>query len=192
MGFVEIAERYRQTLRDAGSYTESLALHASTGVTGATHWRRLVARAIVTGRVTDDAVVVLDGTYGRITGGAPAFEQFAVGGMAPWLTPAGVLPQRVAIPAMPAGASVGPRVALLRTAIESGPLRLYYDMFGTDAQAERPLTWSRVLGVELDGGLDRDRSLRLPTWRGLVGLGYAIDGPSPGEVRAYLGLSFTP
>ena len=192
MGFVEIAERYRQTPRDAGAWTESIALHASTGVTGETHWRRLIARGTVAARATDDVVIRVEGTYGRVSSDAPAFEQFAVGGMAPWLTPAGVLPQRIAIPAEPPGAGIGARVALVRSAIESGPWQLFYDMFGTGAQAERPLTWSRVLGLELDRELAGEPMLRLPTVRGRVGLAYAIDGPSPGEVRAYFGLTFAP
>ncbi|HZF66772.1 MAG TPA: hypothetical protein VEZ47_01905, partial [Gemmatirosa sp.] len=188
LGFAELGARLAGA---QGTRTLALSLdaHGSTGRTHDAGWRRGVARAHVAGGASRFGIA-LDGLLGATSAGAPAWEQFALGGNDPGLVDDAVLSQRIALPALPAATQVGPRVAVARAALTTRGLEPYvaWAQAGDDFRGR----WQRVLGVESHVATPFVPFARAPRARLTLGVGYSLDEPIRERVRGYFRVAYLP
>jgi hypothetical protein len=187
LGFAEYAGSYQFTLRGLrlGAGT---AVHGSLGRTGDASWRR--GLGVLEGRAELFGVALAArGTLGALNGDAPAFEQFAAGGIdVPFVDPA-VLSQRVAVPALPVGFAAGRRLGSYRFATTFAGFEPYYLAV---AAGERVRGWTRVIGAEQRVAAPPIGLLGLPATEILAGIGYPLTGPYRYETQLYGGLTVRP
>lgn len=167
----------------------SVALDGVAGSTAGESWTRATVGAAV-GAGTSAAQLRVATTYGRTGGDAPAWETFAVGGVASPLVDPSLLSQRLPLPAVPVGYLLGERVWTVRIdARGRGGLTPFW-WAGT--AGEELGDWKRVAGVEWV--LDRDGVpyLGLPATRLEAGIARVLDEPLRKETRGWLSLSFRP
>ena len=175
--------------RGTGRVGAALALHGATGRTAGADWTRGVAAArLLVGRRT--RALDLDAAVGATGRDAPAYEQFAVGGASTGLVDDATLAQRIALPALPTGYRVGPRVGLGRAALVLGAVQLHY----TTLQAGRTLDgrWARLWGADLRETAPFAPFARIPQARIVAGVARVLDAPLADRTRGYFGLTFTP
>jgi hypothetical protein len=133
--------------------------------------------------------LTLDATYAAVSDGAPVFERPLVGGPTPALFDAGLLSQRLAVPALPTGFRAGRRAAVARVGFGSGLVTPYASAVGA---GDGRFAWSRLAGVEsrFDGPFAP--FARLPRVRVVAGVARIFDEPLRDRTRAYLSATFTP
>lgn len=181
----------------AGQATESrgmttlftaLTLNAAAGRTLGEPWARGVATgeaALALGGVNGRAQV----TYGRVSGGAPAWERFTVGGARQPLFDDAIVAQRVALPAARFGVVRGPSVLVYRLSSTAGVLTPYF----TGASEGRPGgPWYRVAGAEAAFDTPPFNLLRIPAVRVVTGAGYPLDSPDRHKLRVYGSVTYRP
>lgn len=167
----------------------SLALDGAAGRTGGEGWARARASAGLGARVFG-LQPRLDATYGALLdSAAPVYERFAVGGAQPPLFDAAVLPQRLAMPAVPFGVRSGTRLLAGRAALAVGPLTPYLWAASTDAGFSE---WFRVAGVEARLDMGTAPLVRLPGIELVGGVGHALDAPVRGEWGLYFTARYRP
>jgi hypothetical protein len=130
-----------------------------------------------------------EATMGRVSGGAPAWERWTVGGPAPLLVDDAVLGQRVAMPALRWGALEGEDLLTWRLSTSLGFLTPYFWGGSTDPAWER---WLRVAGVEMQSSVPAFRAAGSPGIRMLAGAAYGLDGGYANDITAYFGVSYVP
>ncbi|HWZ57972.1 MAG TPA: hypothetical protein VNW46_03265, partial [Gemmatimonadaceae bacterium] len=104
-----------------------LGLHGAAGRTQGAGWGRLLAGA--NAHIGTRTLGLRgDVAYGEVNAGAPPFERFLAGGLAPPLTDPSLLSERIAEPALPVGIGYGRAILRYRLATTlSGPLLAYFD-----------------------------------------------------------------
>src|SRR6185436_6140523 len=124
-------------------------------------------------------------TYGRTNDDAPLFERFSLGGGPSPIIDRAVLTQRIAMPALPAGISVGSSVFTYRGAVSVQPFSWYFWAGSTAGPGERFRTWNRVVGAEFVMAVPPITPAGTPAARGQIGLGESLDAPFRRRLRAY-------
>lgn len=133
----------------------------------------------------------LDLRLHQASGGTPLFEQFAVGGFSPPLADEATLSQRIALPSLPAGTVVGPRVYEWRVArpILSLPGTFYAHAVGTGVTASKQ---TMVVGFERALSIDYLGLVGLPRMRVLAGVAQIVQGPLRNEASLYFTFGWRP
>jgi len=176
----------------------NLRLHGSAGETGTADVRRGMATLGVTTAV-GDLRVRLAASGGRVSldpdtisaGPAGGFETFQLGGLAPPLFDARVLPQRISLPALPAGSGAGRAFLSYRTALSAAgfPASLYAAWFRMyDPNGD----WKRLLGAEGEQAFSSIAFASLPSVALQYGAAYSIDHPRRHRWTLYAGARFAP
>lgn len=130
-----------------------------------------------------------EATMGRVSGGAPAWESWTVGGPAGLLVDDGVLGQRIAMPALRWGALEGRDLLTYRVSTSLGGVTPYFWGGTTDPGYER---WLRVVGAEVLLNVPAFRAAASPGMRLLAGTAYGLDGGYRNDLTAYFGVSYVP
>ncbi len=190
LGYAEVHGRYRQRFGEL-RFAQSLSAHADAGGIGADRFARGVASvgASVSGALPFGGVQAAI-TYGELTGSSDPFERFALGGPQSPLIDDAVLPQRIAMPALPTGVAMGDRVFAFRIALPTGPLWPYYYGASTANRAESFERWHRVVGAELRLGTEPLPLVAVPDAQLVIGYGRSLDDPYERESRFYAGLTY--
>jgi Tol biopolymer transport system component len=191
LGFGELAATLRQS-GAAAFGSEGISVHLTGGETGAAEYERFVAstavRLVVRGFPSLDA----GASYGRVSTGAPSFEQFVIGGLPSNLVDASLLTQRVSVPALPSGIVGGDRVVTYRGATSLAGLSPYFVAASAGFATNRFDDWHRVLGIELTMDQSPVPVLGLPGVRLIAGVGYSLDEPVRHQTRGYLSATLRP
>ena len=170
----------------AASLSEGLSADLSAGHSFDAAFRR----AVVSGSVALSGPAVIPvraaATYGSVSSGAAPFEQLTLGGGPSPLIDAALLSQRIAMPALPVGLSVGSSAFTYRATLAEQPLSVYYWAGSTSAVGERFSSWNRVVGVEWTGSIAAVPVAGSPAARGQLGVGESLDAPLRRRVRAYV------
>ncbi|HEU0300624.1 MAG TPA: hypothetical protein VFR37_14235, partial [Longimicrobium sp.] len=165
-----------------------LVVSGATGRTAGDWWGRgLVTTAFGAGM--GRLGVRAESTLGRVTGGAPPWERFTVGGVEPLLVDEAVLGQRVPMPALRWGALEGEQLLTYRISTTVGFLTPYFWGGTTDPTWDR---WLRMTGVEMATSLPGFRAAATPGIRLLAGVAYGLDGGYENDITAYAGISYVP
>lgn len=176
----------------------NLRLHGSAGETGTADVRRGMATLGVT-TAFGDLRLRLAASGGRVSldpdtsaaGPSGSFETFALGGLAPPLFDARVLPQRISLPALPAGSSAGRAFVSYRTALSAAgfPASLYAAWFRVyDPNGD----WKRLIGAEGEQTFSSIAFASLPSVSLQYGAAYSIDHPRRRRWTLYAGARFAP
>jgi hypothetical protein len=120
---------------------------------------------------------------------APAFEQLFVGGLESPIVDAGVLSQRLAMPALPTGFVSGRDVETARVTLAVASLEPYW---WVGHSRDAATSWKRVLGVERSFASGAIPFARVPGTRIVAGVGYSIDPPLRHEIRGYVSVVVRP
>ncbi len=166
----------------------SLVAGGSAGRTRGEDWARgMVAAAFGAGLGALGARA--EATLGKVSGGAPPWERFALGGTPSLLADEAVLSQRVAMPALRWGALEGEELLTYRLSTSFGGVTPYFWGGTTDPGWDR---WLRVAGVELATSFPGLRAAAIPGARLLAGVAYGLDGIYENDVTAYFGVTYAP
>jgi hypothetical protein len=176
----------------------SLRLHGSAGETGTADVRRAVASLGVTTAI-GGLRLRLAASGGRVSldpdssaaGPAGGFETFQIGGLAPPLFDARVLPQRISVPALPGGSAAGRAFVSYRTTLSAPglPASLYAAWFRVyDPNGD----WNRLIGVEGEQGFASIGFASLPNVSLQYGAAYSMDDPRRHRWTLYAGARFAP
>jgi len=172
----------------AGYSTGVLSVSGAAGQTVGERWGRgMVTTAFGAG--WGALGLRAEATLGRVSGGAPQWERWTVGGPAPLLVDEAVLGQRVPMPALRWGALEGEDLLTYRLSTTVGFFTPYFWGGTTDPAFER---WLRVAGVELLTTVPAFRAAGSPGIRMLAGVAYGLDGGYDTDVMAYLGVGYVP
>ncbi len=191
LGWMETAHRFLVVRGGSALLGGEFAAHVAHGNTDATTWTRVVGSALVRFG-SRESQVELGGAFGRVNGGAPASEQFHVGGLLTTLLPGAALSQRFESPAFAAGALEGYQAARGRVAWVSAPVSLFYEVLAAGRQVERAADWWRVAGIDLRLPVDPIPMVRLPGLELRAGGAYAFDDLRSAGWRGWLLLSARP
>jgi hypothetical protein len=131
-------------------------------------------------------------SYARANDDAPAFEQFSLGGGPSLIVDRMLLTQRINMPALPAGVSIGSSAFTYRAAATVAPVMFYLWSGSTAAAGERFESWHRVLGADWSMSIPAIPSAGTPAARAVVGVGHSLDAPFRHKTRAYLSLVLNP
>lgn len=182
---------YDATLSRAAAgraFSAAVAVHGAAGETEGEGWRRGIARGAL--RVSSGPLSVRgEATYGRVSGGAPAWERFVVGGAPQGLFDDALLSQRVSMPAARFGVLQGRELVAWRVSTALGGLTPYLWGASTDAGHD---SWYRVAGVETALDFPGFNILRIPGARLLAGVGYPLDPPDEKNLEAYFTVTYRP
>jgi hypothetical protein len=125
-----------------------------------------------------------DGSYGRVSGGAPAFESLAAGGSANPLIDGAALAQRIPMPAAPFGVVAGRGLATWRLSTRVAGVTPYL------GGAAGGGSHYRVAGVEGELASGFSNVAGMPGMRFTAGLGVPLDEPGRHEPRAYFSVTY--
>jgi hypothetical protein len=171
-----------------GYATGGLTLAGAAGRTLGEDWARGTVTAAF-GAGTGTLGVRAEATLGKVSGGAPVWERFALGGLPSLLADEAVMSQRIAMPALRWGALEGEELLTYRLSTTLGALTPYFWGGTTDRGWDR---WLRVTGVELATSFPGFRAAAVPGARLLAGVAYGLDGGYENDVTAYFGISYAP
>jgi hypothetical protein len=127
-----------------------------------------------------------DGSYGRVSGGAPAFEALAAGGSANPLIDDAALAQRIPMPAAPFAVVAGRELATWRLSTRLAGVTPY--LWGAAGDGAH----YRVAGVEGELATGFSNVVGMPGMRFTAGLGVPLDEPGRHESRAYFSVTYAP
>jgi hypothetical protein len=130
-----------------------------------------------------------EASMGHVSGGAPVWEQWTVGGPSALLVDEAVLGQRVPMPALRWGALEGRDLLTYRVSTTLGLVTPYFWGGTTDPSYGR---WLRVVGAELVLAVPSFRAAASPGMRLLAGTAYGLDGGYRNDLTAYFGVSYVP
>jgi hypothetical protein len=162
----------------------------SGGRTASTDWTRALVDASVTlGHTNGASVLRVRALYGSTSQGAPAFEQFTLGGTTSPVIDRLTLSQRVLQPLMAAGTARGQRVGVLQaTGPRVGPVTPFVWVGSAGGELR---SWSSVVGVGRTFSDDPRRNWRVPGAQLSGGIGYRLNAPGGRGLAAHLSLTFT-
>ena len=130
-----------------------------------------------------------EASLGRVSTGAPAWEEWTIGGPAALLVDEAVVGQRVPMPALRWGALEGRDLVTYRVSTNLGLVTPYFWGGTTDPAYER---WLRVIGAELTLTIPGFRAAASPGMRLLAGTAYGLDGGYRNDLTAYFAVSYVP
>ena len=191
LGFGEIALALRQT-RDRVSASESMSINGTAGNDGTSYFQRGVASLGVRLSAYDLPALDLSATYGRVSAGAAAFERFSLGGLPSTLVDPLLLTQRLPMPALPFGVTIGDRALVYRAATRLAGLSPYYWGGSGRNGAGRFEQWNRVIGIEYVFDQGPQAVLGTPGGRVTAGIGHSLDDPFGDRTRAYVTVALRP
>lgn len=176
----------------------SIRLHGSLGETGTATVRRAIGSLGMTAAV-GGMRLRLAARGGRVhldpdtsaTEAAGRFETFTLGGLAPPLFDARVLPQRISLPALPAGSGTGRAFVSYHTTLSAAgfPASLYAAWFRVyDPNGD----WNRLIGAEGEQAFSSIAFASLPNVSLQYGAAYSIDDPRRHRWTLYAGARFAP
>ncbi|HEX8359498.1 MAG TPA: hypothetical protein VF613_05300, partial [Longimicrobium sp.] len=165
--------------------TGSLRINAAAGSTAEAGWARGVGSA---GLGVSMGLMNLraDATYGRVSGGAPAFEALTAGGSPSPLIDDAALAQRLPMPAAAFGVVGGRELATWRLSTRVRGITPY--LWGAAADGLH----YRVAGVEGELSTGFSNVLGLPGTRLTAGLGVPLDEPGRHSPQAYFSVTYRP
>ena len=200
LGFLDVNGVWVQ--RGVGaSLTEALSVNGTAGRAFDSTLSRGVASASIASNGPVVPALRLAATYGRTNESAPTFERFALGGGASPLIDASILSQRLSMPALPTGVSVGSSAVTYRIALGfpssvsagTGLAGSIYWWGGSTTSSDSTFrVWHRVVGAEWSGGTGAVPFLGTPAARGVIGVGESLDAPLRHRVRGYVTLVLDP
>jgi hypothetical protein len=191
LGFGEIALALRQT-GDRVNASESISMNGAAGSDGSSSFQRGVASFGVRVGAYDLPALDLSATYGRVSAGAAAFERFSVGGLPSTLVDPLLLTQRLPMPALPLGVTIGDRALVYRAATRLAGFSPYYWGGSGRNGAGRFEKWNRVIGIELVFDQGPQAVLGTPGGRITAGIGHSLDEPFADRTRAYVTVALRP
>jgi hypothetical protein len=176
--------------------TASLTESLGTTISGGKSFGTGLGRGLVTAAITPSGAgivpISLSALYGRTNNDAPLFEQFALGGGPSTLLDRPLISQRIVMPVLPAGISVGSSVFAYRAAIRTAPLSLYWWAGSTAIGGARFENWNRVVGLDWTMSIPSIAAAGTPAARGQFGIGESLDAPFRKRVRAYVSIVLNP
>jgi hypothetical protein len=190
LGYAELRATSRQRYGEL-RLSQSVAAHADAGGIGGERFTRgLLSAAFSAGGPLPFGGLEGAVTYGELGRTSDAFERFVIGGIQPPLVDRAVLPQRIAMAALPTGVAIGDRVLAFRVALPTGPLTPYYWGASAASRGEPFERWHRVVGAELRVGLEAIPLVALPDTRLVAGWGRSLDPPYRRGNRFYAALTY--
>ena len=187
LGFAEYHGAFRQTPND-WRFDEGVSVGGAGGRTADTSWARgTVAAALEVGR--GGWALAAHATYGQSARGAPAYEQFVLGGTTSPLFDDALASERAAMPAAPLGIAVGRRVATYRIDL---PLGIVSPYFWAGSAGSELHDWHRFAGVEASFDETGLWAIHVPDVHVLAGAGYSLDRPTRHHTTVYIALRFRP
>jgi Tol biopolymer transport system component len=188
--FLGFAEYGASTTRGQQRRYASAAvrLNAAAGSTDAVGWSRGIAAGSLSVGL-GPANVRADGSYGRVSAGAPVFERMSAGGSASPLVDDAPLAQRIPLSAAPFGIVSGRELATYRVSTRLGGVTPY--LWGA-ALGDGAREHYRVAGVEGEVVTGPGNVLGVPGVRFTAGIGMPLDSPRRHKPQAYFGLNFQP
>ena len=187
LGFAEYRGAFRQTPND-WRFDEGVSVAGAGGRTADTSWARgMVAAVAQVGR--SGWSLAAHATYGQAARGAPAYEEFVLGGTIPPLFDDWLASQRASMPAAPLGIAVGRRAATYRIDL---PLGIVSPYFWAGSAGSELHDWHRYAGIE--ASLDETGlwAIHVPDVHVQVGAGYSLDRPARHRTTVYIALRFRP
>ncbi|MBA3889838.1 MAG: hypothetical protein H0X64_04845 [Gemmatimonadaceae bacterium] len=160
------------------------------------HGSHRIGHVVTTGAIRADApfIPAIQATvvHARNTSAmnAPAFEQVAVGGAVSPLLDTPLLPNRLSMPVMPAGALVGSEATTIRADVALGTFSPYA-WTARVADTAAP-DWNRVVGVEARFSTGAFPLVTLPRAEFVGGIGHSFDEPHRGRTAVYLNVTYRP
>ena len=136
--------------------------------------------------------ISVSATYGRANANAPPIERFALGGGPSTLLDHVLVSQRIPMPVLPAGISVGSSAMAYRVTLKSQPLSGYWWAGSTARTGDRFTAWHRVVGLEWSQAVSAIPAAGTPAARGQLGIGESLDAPFRKRLRAYVSLILNP
>lgn len=173
------------------SITESLAANATAGRAFGSRFTRELATVGFTTGGPGMVPVSASATYGR-TDAANPFEQFALGGDPSPLVDRVLLTQRIPMPVLPTGMSIGSSVFTYSVALPSPALTPYFWAGSTAGLHRRFSDWHRVLGLEWSAAVPNIAVTGTPAARAQIGIGESLDAPLRKRVNAYVSFVLNP
>lgn len=158
------------------------------GRTAAQSWTRWLADATVSVSPWEGPAFGMTATLGRVSGGAPAWEQFTYGGSAAPFVDARVLEQRIDAPAVPFAFARGDRLGRFRV-FAGGTLKVFSEWFAAGSTLAR---YQQLAGVEASTSIPPIPVVRLPRLRLKAGLAAVREGRGWRRSNAYLSLVLQP
>lgn len=174
--------------RDRHGLSLALAADGASGRTADSAWTRGLASAALGVRLFGLGVRG-SGAVGATSAGAPGYERFVIGGNRAALLSAGLLSQRLAVPALPVGLAAGRRVAVWRVETSLLGLTPYFQAVGAGDAWQAP--W-RVAGAEIAFATPAVSFVTLPSVRVLAGAAHSLDEGDRGRTRVYAGVTYAP
>ena len=103
-----------------------------------------------------------------------------------------LLTQRIVMPALPTGVSIGSSAFTYRAAATIAPVNFYLWGGSTAPAGERFRRWHRVVGADWSMSVPAIPSAGTPAARAVIGVGRSLDDPFRHKVRGYLSLVLNP
>ena len=187
VAFAEYRGAFRQTPNE-WRFGERVGIAGSTGRTADTSWTRgTVSGALEVSRA--GWAFGAQAMYGQSARGAPAYEQFVLGGTSPSLFDDALASQRAAMPAAPLGLAGGERVATYRVDLPLWLLSPY--LWGGSAGNELH-DWHRYVGLEASLDETGIWAIHVPNMHVLGGVAYSLDRPTRHRTSVYLEWRYRP
>jgi hypothetical protein len=178
---------------DVVTFTESLGANVTAGRTiGSSFTRGTLSATLGASGSRIPLPISAAATYGRMTTGAPLFEQFALGGGPPVVFDRVLIAQRWSMPVLPAETAVGASAFAYRVNVAVSPVVWYWWAAATALPGDPFTEWHRVAGVEWSEAVSAIVPAGTPAARGAIGVGESIDMPFRRKVRAYVSLVINP
>lgn len=187
LGDAAIAAAQRTPNVSAG---ESLSVLGMTGRSFESSFQRWIATAGFSAGVSGLPPVSLSGLMGGVSRDANVFEKFSLGGGPSTLLDRAQLAQRIVMPVLPSGISIGSSVVTGRASL-GAPIALYY-WAGSTRNGSRFENWYRVVGFEWNASIGSIAPAGTPAARAQIGAGESLDEPFRKRWRAYVSLILNP
>jgi hypothetical protein len=151
-------------------------------------------RAIATAGVSTRLFLPLSASalYARTNAGAPVFEQMSLGGGPSLVLDRTLLTQRITMPALPSGVSIGTSAFTYRASATIAPLNFYVWGGSTAPAGDRFSQWHRVVGADWSMSVPAIPSAGTPAARAVIGVGRSLDDPFRHKIRGYVNLLINP
>ena len=176
---------------DIGTRTELLSAVFVAGRTAGHAFQRGLGSVGLSGIAPAGIPLGLSAVFGRTNATAPQVERFALGGGPSPLVDHDLITQRIAMPALPAGVSIGSSVLAYRASLNTQPVALYW-WAGRTAQGSAFASWNRVIGLEWNQSVPAIAAAGTPAARAQLGVGESLDAPFRRHIRAYMSVILNP
>ncbi len=176
---------------DGAALTESMSGSVTGGDTFSHAFSREVASVGIATGGPRLIPLAASAAYGR-TDAADQFERFALGGDPSPLVDRALLSQRIAMPVLPTGISIGSSVFTYRVAVPAFTLTPYIWAGSAAGLGQRFASWHRVIGLDWTTAVPHIAVTGTPAARVQLGAGESLDAPLRKRVGAYLSVVLDP